>query len=255
MSDSLKLFIQHNRQEFDNETPGLQCWESLTRSLERLPVADPLEKYLIESRELFDTEQPSALLWDSVKQQIKPASGDCALEMYISENREALDAAQPVWQLWTKIETQIGHSSANNWKRKLYKIAAAVALLLTGLAAGIWYEKNGSRSMEMADVSPEYAELERYYESDIIGKKEKLATFTGSQSADVFRDLEQLDQTMEELKRELASVPPGNRQQVVRAMIENYQSKTAILQRVLEHLEEDQNRGKNSKLSHEVKNM
>ena len=69
------------------------------------------------------------------------------------------------------------------------------------------------------------------------------------------QDIEQLDKIMDELRRELASVPEGNRQQVVRAMIENYKSKTAILQRVLEHLEENQNRGKNSKSSNETKNM
>ena len=107
----------------------------------------------------------------------------------------------------------------------------------------------------MADVSPEYAELERHYEHDITDKKEKLATFTGSQSADVLQDLDQLDRIMEELRRELADVPPGNRQQVVRAMIENYKAKTAILQRVLEHLDIKQNEGNNSKLSNEIKNI
>ena len=62
----------------------------------------------------------------------------------------------------------------------------------------------------------------------------------GSQSADVNVDLQQLDNIMTELKNEMANVPPGNREQVVRAMIENYKAKTSILQRVLERMEPTQ---------------
>jgi hypothetical protein len=45
---------------------------------------------------------------------------------------------------------------------------------------------------------------------------------------------------MLELRGELANVPPGNREQVVRAMIDNYKAKAAILERVLERLEKAQ---------------
>ncbi len=60
---------------------------------------------------------------------------------------------------------------------------------------------------------------------------------------------------MEQLRQELAIVPPGNREQVVRAMIENYKAKTAILQRVLERLEESANGGDNRKQSNAIKNI
>ena len=96
-----------------------------------------------------------------------------------------------------------------NWPRDLSRIAASIALIAVGLTAGIWYGRDHSdQGMAMAEVSPEYAELERCYEHDISGKKEKLASFTGSQSADVLQDLDQLDRIMEELRQELAAVPP-----------------------------------------------
>jgi hypothetical protein len=82
-----------------------------------------------------------------------------------------------------------------------------------------------------------------------------LASIRGSQPAEVRADLEQLDKAMEELRLELANVPPGNREQVVRAMIENYQAKLIILKRVLERLDDTQNGGDNRTLSNGIKNI
>ena len=51
---------------------------------------------------------------------------------------------------------------------------------------------------------------------------------------------------MAELQRELGSVPPGNREAVVRAMIETYEAKTNILKRVLERLQQMDSENKNN---------
>jgi hypothetical protein len=137
------------------------------------------------------------------------------------------------------------------------RMAASLALLIAGIGGGIWYERNGNATegMAMSDVSGEYKELEQFYQRDITVKREKLATFTGSQPAEVGEDLEHLDEIMAELRRDLADVPPGNREQVIRAMIENYKAKMAILQRVLERLEQSNNGGDNSKKSNGIKNI
>jgi hypothetical protein len=70
--------------------------------------------------------------------------------------------------------------------------------------------------------------------------------FSGSRPAEVYTDLEQLDATMAELQQELATVPPGNREAVVRAMIETYEAKTNILKRVLERLQQMDSENTNS---------
>ena len=59
----------------------------------------------------------------------------------------------------------------------------------------------------------------------------------------------------EELRQELANVPPGNREQVVRAMIENYKAKASILERVLERLEESKPNQENSKQRYETEKI
>lgn len=65
--------------------------------------------------------------------------------------------------------------------------------------------------MAMSDVSNEYAELENYYRRDIAGKQQKLASFTGSQPAEVHEDMEQLDGVMSELQQELNVPATANR--------------------------------------------
>lgn len=262
MSDLIKIFIQQNRDAFDTEKPGAHGWTSVEKTLDRLPSADGLEKYLMVNRILLDTEETPDNVWAGIEYHLDKCQKTTDIERFICENRESLDTEIPDLRVWAGVSATLPATSAKakiiplNWQRNLLRIAASIALLLTGLSAGIWYAgSNHNAGMAMADVSPEYAELENHYEHDITNKKAKLATFTGSQSADVLQDLDQLDRIMQELRQELANVPPGNRQQVVRAMIENYKAKTAILQRVLEHLEENQNGGTNSKLSNEIKNM
>lgn len=262
MNDLIKIFIQQNREAFDPEKPGAHGWKSVEKTLDRLASADGLEKQLIINRILYDTEATPENVWAGIDQHLDKCQKTSGLERFICENRESLDTEVPDLRVWSEVSSALSTPKAKariipiNWQRNLIRVAASIALLLLGLAGGIWYAgSNNNSGMDLADVSPEYAELENHFEHDITDKKAKLATFTGSQSADVLQDLDQLDHIMQELRVELANVPPGNRQQVVRAMIENYKAKTAILQRVLEHLEETQSGGNNSKLSNEIKNM
>lgn len=262
MNDLIKTFIQQNRHAFDTEKPGAHGWKSVEKTLNRLATADGLEKQLLINRILYDTETAPDSVWAGIDQHLDQCKKVSELERFICENRESLDSEIPDLRVWSGVSSALPATKAQtrvisiNWKRNLLRVAASIALLLLGLAGGIWYAGGNDYSgMALADVSPEYAELQNHYEHEITDKKAKLASFTGSQSADVMQDLDQLDRIMQELRVELANVPPGNRQQVVRAMIENYKAKTAILQRVLEHLEETQSGGNNSKLSNEIKNM
>jgi uncharacterized protein YhaN len=260
MSDSIKIFIQQHREAFDEALPGAHGWTGLARMLDRLPDADGLEKTLMCNRILMDTEVPSETLWDKIEQELDQSGGN-TLESFIRQNREAFDQSEPGKMLWENISGQLPKPKAIKvhigWQRHLARIAASLALLVVGIGGGIWYERHGASSdgMAMSDVSSEYAELEQFYQRNITVKEEKLATFTSNQPTDVYEDLEHLDEVMEQLRKELATVPPGNREQVVRAMIENYKAKTAILQRVLERLEVTSNGGNNRKQSNAIKNI
>ena len=261
MNEPLKIFIQKHREAFDGAVPGAHGWPGVERMLDRLPASDALERQLMCDRILLDTETPSEAVWAGIEITLNETAGNTSLESFIRQNRDAFDLETPDEKAWESIAGNLPKPRAIKvhigWQRSLMRMAASLALLIAGIGGGIWYERNGNATegMAMSDVSGEYKELEQFYQRDITVKREKLATFTGSQPAEVGEDLEHLDEIMAELRRDLADVPPGNREQVIRAMIENYKAKMAILQRVLERLEQSNNGGDNSKKSNGIKNI
>lgn len=260
--NSIEKFIRDHRPDFDAEVPGAGAWRAVEKSLDRLCTADGLEAEILLNRALLDTEAPSGQVWEQIERQLNGQSPESAdpIEVFIRNNREALDSETPGLSVWANILKNVPSSGAKivslTWQRSIMRIAASIALLLAGVSLGIWYARSGETpAMAMSEVSSEYAELEHYYQRDIAGKQQKLATFTGSQPAEVHEDMEQLDVVMTELQQELANVPAGNREQVIRAMIENYKAKAAILERVLERLEPANTETKNSDLKNEIKNI
>ncbi len=253
MNDSIKIFIQENRAAFDTALPGAQGWSEMQRLLDRLPQTDGLERAILSNRLLLDTAWPAEHVWANITADMDARRPADPLENFIRVNRADFDMAVPDLKIWGSLESSLPAARQTakkvivHWQRTLLRAAAAIALLITGVGAGIWYANSAAArqaGMAMGDVSTEYHELEQYYQRGIASQQQELATFTGNESGDVYADLEQMDLAMNELRAELANVPAGNREQVVRAMIENYKAKMAILQRVLERLEQtktDQN--------------
>lgn len=241
-SSNIEQYIRQHREAFDTGIPDQSVWASIEKSLNRLATANSLEQQISFQRPLFDAAIPADSVWQRIEQQLDGGSNR-SLEGFIAENRDAFDAQEPDGRVWTSIENSINGKTAKvvhvHWQRTLMRIAAAVVLLVAGVNIGIWYaNSSGQAGMALSDVSKEYAELEQFYQRDISAKKEKLASFATYQDAGVTEDLLQMDNVMNELQAELAKVPPNNREKVVRAMIENYKAKAAILGRVLEHLEQ-----------------
>ncbi|MBK9336608.1 MAG: hypothetical protein IPM98_08435 [Lewinellaceae bacterium] len=245
--NSIEQFIKEHREAFDTATPNPQGWASVEKMLDRLHRSDGLEQFLILHSTEFSTADPATRVWTGVAQALDSHAGkpDDTLEAFIRSNRDAFDAQTPDQRVWAAIEQAAPAKGAKvvyvNWHRNLLRAAASIALLIAGINIGIWYAgSNGQAGMAMSDISTEYAELEQYYERDISTKKSKLTRFAAYSDKNVLDDLRQMDGMMNELRQELANVPPGNREQVVRAMIENYKAKAAILERVLQHLEQQQ---------------
>ncbi|MBL7781484.1 MAG: hypothetical protein JNM22_09740 [Saprospiraceae bacterium] len=247
MTDKIKNFIQQHREAFDSNVPGAHVWNSMQHTLGRLQSADALERSILIQRMQIDSATPPASAWENIRAELDALEGsDDPLEHFILANRNALDTAVPDTAIWQNIEQSIHPASSRpkvvhmTWQRHLLRIAASLTLLIAGVGMGIWYARASQNGMDMADVSSEYKELEQFYERDIATKQQKLATFTGNRPAEVNLDLQQLDHIMQDLRKELAEVPPANREQVVRAMIENYKAKTAILEKVLRSLDSTQ---------------
>ncbi len=241
-------FIQQNRAAFDTAEPHPVNWARVEQALDRLPGTGSLEQFIAFHRAEFDSAIPSDTVWKNIDRALDTTD---PLERFIRENRGAFDTETPDLRVWAALESTIpvaepkkeGKTVHVHWYRGWQRIAASIALLIAGIGIGIWYAQSSgqaSSGMAMSDVSSEYAELEQYYQRDISAKQEKLATLVSNPDNELNNDLSQMDQIMAELRRELANVPVGSREKVIRAMIENYKAKTAILERVLQHLQQQQ---------------
>lgn len=163
------------------------------------------------------------------------------LEKFILDNREAFDSETPDLNVWAAIDARLNQAqkpqakviALNQWLPKL-RIAASVALLLTiGIGIG-FYLKSNAAPPSLADVSPEHAELERFYQKEINKKEQMLVQVAQTTAPEVKQDLQQIDQIMLELRAELMNAPKGSREQIIRNMIESYKMKVEILERVIE---------------------
>jgi hypothetical protein len=241
----IEQFIKMHREAFDDSQHFPECgWETMHRTLDRIQ-GDSIAQFIAVNRIAFDTADCPDNVWANIDKGSgatpdRPMND--GLEQFINKHREHFDAETPDLRVWDRLSPKMPLPLRVGWKQYLMRSAAAIVLLIAGVGIGMWYSSQQQQSlagMRMSDVSAEYAEIENHFERDIEVKKQHLAQFTSYHSSiDVLSDLSQMDHVMEELQLELANVPPGNREEVVRAMIDNYKTKAKVLERVLKALEE-----------------
>jgi len=115
------------------------------------------------------------------------------------------------------------------------------AIIGRQLSIGNGVQKNLASDNE---IFREVEDMKTYYETEIKKKESQLVQY--NERKNIAPDLAQIDQQLQELTEELKSVPAGSEEQVINAMINSYQAKAAILEKVLENLE--------NKKSHKHKN-
>ena len=127
---------------------------------------------------------------------------------------------------WEEIQGKVGHKQEKRDPRKIAGIAACFACILGGT---IFFMN------PVAESNNEIAELERYYNSEINQK----ITLVKNQIKDdrILEDLKTMDQAFAELKADLND--NVDNQEVITAMMENYQLKLQILEEILQELEKE----------------
>ncbi|MBP7272830.1 MAG: anti-sigma factor [Saprospiraceae bacterium] len=166
-----------------------------------------LEKFVHTHREKFDSIVPAPpALWERIEQQLPPqqAAGDV---IPVTTHR-----VTHIWRHWQSI-------------------AAAVALLIIGIAVGQQFTNHPEK------MPAQFAEATQYYEQKTEQKMATLASYSPQAQNMVAGDLQCIDSMMLDLKQELANTTPENRERVIHALIQNYKSKVAILERVLEKVQ------------------
>jgi alpha/beta superfamily hydrolase len=159
------------------------------------------------------------------------------LEKFILENRESFDDAVPGLKVWANVDRHLNQRPNQRivWMKRL-RVAAAVAfLLVAGGVIGAHLANVHNEAKSLADISPEHAEMERYFKSQVNDKMAQLASYR--QDTFVKPDLQELDTLYEQLKTELQNAPEGAEEKIIQAMINNYQTKIDILEQVLEKVQ------------------
>lgn len=188
------------------------------------------------------------------------------LEQFIQDNREAFDDAIPSLKVWAAVDKQLSeksspsasadHNEPKGRVRSLWRIASIAASVVVLLAIGaILGRQFNADSMDhfAADdsVLREVEDMRQYYEAEIKNKEAQLVRYNESRT--VTPDLKQIDEQLKELMKEMKEVPAGSEEQVINAMINNYQTKIAILEKVLEKL--DNKNEKINKISDDETNI
>jgi hypothetical protein len=213
---------------------------------------DNLERYISDNRDKFDTDLPPLSVWSVIEKKLMADTSRGDIETFIGENRSAFDTEIPHLKIWAGIDKTLNPPTQK--KQTIFqtrlaqpfgRIAAAVALLIIGAVAGFYLNDKTeavAAANDLEEVAPNFKQTERYYNQQVQEKLSRLASYEQTDPS-VLSDLKQIDEVQEELKKELEEAPTSTREEIVRRVIQNYQIKLNILERVLEQV--DQHESKN----------
>jgi len=175
-----------------------------------------------------------------------------SLEQFIADNREAFDKEVPSLKVWAAIDKTLHPEQKKvRFTWSYFRIAASILLLIgVGMTAGIAISKKHNSERVLANISPEFNEMEDFYQRKLAAVRTTVpvsAIDPAMQS-----DLNQLESVMHELQAEYKKAPESSREQIIRAMITTYQSKLKILERLLENNSNQQPSSHSTNQQHET---
>lgn len=156
------------------------------------------------------------------------------LEKYIAEQRVDFDIHDLPEQVWPKIYQDLPDKK-NSRFRFLKMAAVGLALITVGFGIGSFYFYNNDS--HLADIAPpEFIETENYYAQQVATTYKEIKAIGGDENID--ENLRALDEVYQELKSELLESKVNNREMILDAMIKTYQTKTELMEKILERLQE-----------------
>jgi predicted CopG family antitoxin len=163
------------------------------------------------------------------------------LEDFVKQHREEFDLHEPDPSIWLKVSPAAGTPGPKGRSLRWLRIAATVAIIFAGSAAGIYF-LTGERTESdpgQADLYSELMESEQYYGRMVADRYEELQPFLAADPAAkemLSADMEELDDVYDELKEDLKD--NASNPEVIEAMILNYRVKLEILEDLLNQLKE-----------------
>ena len=161
------------------------------------------------------------------------------LEEFIEQQRELFDVKIPNEKIWENISKQVNtHTLRTVWYRsnQFRSIAAGFTLLVIGGSIGFLIaNKKESPLWNIGMASKPFTDFEMVSQKSINEKLFQLRELNAEES--IFSDLQQLDKSMEELKKELDRIPSGQEKIILEQLKRGYQTKIDILDKIIQRLE------------------
>ncbi|MGQ8337901.1 hypothetical protein ACUNWD_15230 [Sunxiuqinia sp. A32] len=167
------------------------------------------------------------------------------LEKLIKENREAFEE-EPLQGHFDRFESKLDQSfrkkKSLEWKNYLQIAASILLVVLVANQVRIYMAPDKEENISLANVGPEYKEVEFYYTSSIESslkewnKLVKDGYIGEEEQAMMKQEMTEFDSMYKNLQTELEANPDDER--VVNAMLEYYQAKLSIINLIIEKLEQ-----------------
>ena len=157
------------------------------------------------------------------------------LEQFIQENRSSFDNRNPNPAIWNDIEARLPKKEAR--RISIWKLTSAAAVALVLILSGVIVGLQMNRPQ--ADMTAEYIEYQQakdYYSNQLQQRVNALASY--EPDPDVYSDLEELQEVYDQLTTELEDGLAPNQNDIIQALIQNYQTRIELLERVMERMDE-----------------
>ncbi len=162
------------------------------------------------------------------------------IENIIKQNRVNFDGEEPHEDHLDRFRQKLQvHHDKSRWQwKELMKIAAIIAIVMTASFASYQLRDIKTSHFSFAQLSPEYQEVENYFKANINKQLDIISHLTKSSDIQeqntIKAELESMDEMYDQLEEELQANPKDER--IIQAMIEHFQVKNNILNRIVEQL-------------------
>ncbi len=163
------------------------------------------------------------------------------LEEILRDNKDLFNNEEPQDGHFENFLEKLNHQKKRNVFESIpnfLKVAVIVTFVIFSGLIGYQIRNLEDNHLGLGGISPEYKEVESFYTDNINSQLvmlKQLGSFDKKQHQNILKEeLKDMDERYSQLKKELELHPDDDR--VIQAMIEYYQVKTSILNRIIEQL-------------------
>lgn len=173
------------------------------------------------------------------------------LEEILRNHKDQFDDREPQGGHFENFLEKLNHQKKRNVFESIpnfLKVAVIVTFVIFSGLIGYQIRNLEDNHLGLGGISPEYREVESFYTANInsqLGMLKQLGSFNKEQHQSILKEeLKDMDERYSQLKKELELHPDDDR--VIQAMIEYYQVKTSILNRIIEQLYQIKKQNRNN---------